>query len=99
MSLAREDIEAIAKRVAELITQHEQEPSVRYLDARQLARVLGVDRDWIYAHASARRRAPRRPQRSPALRPPTSNPTLRQPHGRAAQSACLIAASAVAGSR
>lgn len=48
MKLDEEDIEAVAQRVAQLL--QEQRP-VRYVDAAHLARVLGVERDWVYAHA------------------------------------------------
>lgn len=48
MNLDEEDIEAVAQRVAQLL--QEQRP-VRYVDAAHLARVLGVERDWVYAHA------------------------------------------------
>jgi plasmid replication initiation protein len=44
-------LEAIAIRVAELILERTPEPSVRYIDAAELARVLGVERNWVYAHA------------------------------------------------
>jgi hypothetical protein len=44
------DIEAIAQRVAELIRAA---PLVdqQYVDAATLARLLAIDRDWVYAHA------------------------------------------------
>jgi hypothetical protein len=45
------DIEAISRRVAELIASANPEPRARYVDAAQLARVLGVERNWVYAHA------------------------------------------------
>jgi hypothetical protein len=45
------DIEAIARRVAELIDERGALMPVRYVDATQLARILGVDREWIYRHA------------------------------------------------
>ena len=51
MRLDPADIEAIASRVAELTAGHQTEPAVRYVDAAQLARMLGVERDWVYAHA------------------------------------------------
>jgi hypothetical protein len=44
------DVEAIARRVAELVGTAEP-PAVRYVDAAELARVLGIERDWVYAHA------------------------------------------------
>jgi hypothetical protein len=46
------DIEAIASRVAELTAGQRAEPAVRYVDAAQLARIFGVEPDWVYAHAS-----------------------------------------------
>ena len=52
MKLEPADIEAIAQRVAELFDQRPTSSrAVRYLDAGQLAEVLGVERDWVYAHA------------------------------------------------
>jgi hypothetical protein len=50
VTLDQDDIEAIAHRVAKLLNQS---PAlVRLVDAATLARVLGVERDWIYAHAN-----------------------------------------------
>ncbi len=49
MRLDPADIEAIAQRTAELLTP--QEHSARYVDAAQLARILDVERRWVYAHA------------------------------------------------
>lgn len=51
MKLDADDVEAIAHRVAELIGPARDAP-VRYVDAAALARVLGVEREWVYAHAS-----------------------------------------------
>jgi hypothetical protein len=53
MSLEPADIEAIAQRVAELITDQLQAPvpRERLVNAAQLAELLGVERDWVYAHA------------------------------------------------
>ncbi|HEX8745123.1 MAG TPA: hypothetical protein VF712_18505 [Thermoleophilaceae bacterium] len=51
MRLEPDDVEAIARRVAELLGATPQAP-VRYLDAAQLARALGVERAWVYAHAA-----------------------------------------------
>ena len=48
--LPSEDIEAIAQRVAELLRDPTPAP-VRYVDARCVGEVLGVDREWVYAHA------------------------------------------------
>lgn len=44
--------EAIARRVIELLRAEETAPhSGRLVDAATLARELGVERDWVYAHA------------------------------------------------
>jgi hypothetical protein len=53
MSLMPEEIEAIAQRVAELIADRLAPPAPRerLVDAAQLAELLGVERDWVYAHA------------------------------------------------
>jgi hypothetical protein len=49
-ALDRDDIERLARRVAELVAASPP-PAVRYVDAAEVARVLGVERDWVYAHA------------------------------------------------
>jgi hypothetical protein len=50
MTLDPDDIESIAARLAELL--REQMPTgSRLADAAEVARELGVDRDWVYAHA------------------------------------------------
>ena len=46
------DIEAVAVRVAEIVREHVPVGSTRYVDAAELANVLGVEREWIYAHAA-----------------------------------------------
>jgi hypothetical protein len=51
VGLDRADIEAIAERVAELIDERAALLPVRYVDAAALARILDVDREWIYRHA------------------------------------------------
>jgi hypothetical protein len=51
MTLGYEDIELIAVRVAELLRGEMPEPAARLVDAATVARELGVDRDWVYAHA------------------------------------------------
>jgi hypothetical protein len=51
MTLDDEDIEQIARRVAELIGSAHAHPGPRYVDAGDLARMLGIERDWVYAHA------------------------------------------------
>ena len=50
-ALDRDDIERSAHRVAELVAAAPP-PAVRYVDAAKVAEVLGVERDWVYAHAS-----------------------------------------------
>jgi hypothetical protein len=50
VTLDDEDIERIAARVAELL-EEEGSADARYVDAAFVARKLGVDRDWVYAHA------------------------------------------------
>lgn len=52
MTLDRDDIEAIAHRVVELLGDRSATGAVRYVDAAQLADALGVQRDWVYAHAA-----------------------------------------------
>lgn len=51
MTLDDEDIEQIARRVAELIASTHAHPSPRYVDATDLAQMLDVDREWVYEHA------------------------------------------------
>jgi hypothetical protein len=51
VSVAPTDIEAIAQRVAELIRAEASLADQRYVDATTLARLLAIDRDWVYAHA------------------------------------------------
>ena len=46
MTIDADDVEAIARRVAELVGQ----PS-RLVDAQSVAAALDVERDWVYAHA------------------------------------------------
>ena len=48
MTLDADDVEAIAQRVAELVP-----PPSTWVDAQAVAAALGVDRDWVYAHARA----------------------------------------------
>jgi hypothetical protein len=48
--LDAEDIELIAARVVELLRE-ETPAASRLVDAAEVARELGVDRDWVYAHA------------------------------------------------
>jgi hypothetical protein len=51
VTLDAADIEAIARRVAELIAERPGEPAARLVDAAHVAALLGVERDWVYAHA------------------------------------------------
>lgn len=44
-------VEAIARRVVELLKADDELGPGRYVDAAALAHELSVDRDWIYAHA------------------------------------------------
>jgi hypothetical protein len=48
VTLDHEDIEQIARRVAQLLREA---PAVRLIDASTVAEMLGVERDWVYAHA------------------------------------------------
>ena len=50
MRLDPDDIEAVALRVAELVRDQIGE-GARYVDAAALARILGVERNWVYARA------------------------------------------------
>jgi len=58
LTLDAEDIERIAVRVVELLHETPEpgttadEQGVRFVDAATLARLLGVERDWVYAHAA-----------------------------------------------
>jgi hypothetical protein len=51
MTLDAEDIESIAARVAELLREQMASSASRLADAAEVARELGVDRDWVYGHA------------------------------------------------
>jgi hypothetical protein len=51
VTLDDEDIEAIAQRVTKLLAHTPPAPP-RLVDAATLAGMLGVERDWIYAHAT-----------------------------------------------
>lgn len=51
MTLDDEDIERIAARVVELLQDGGETGGTRYVDAAFVAQKLGVDRDWVYAHA------------------------------------------------
>ncbi len=51
MTLDPDDIESIAARVSELLREQKPQSASRFADAAEVARELGVDRDWVYAHA------------------------------------------------
>jgi hypothetical protein len=51
MTLDHEDIELIAVRVVGLLREEMPASAARMADAATVARELGVDRDWVYAHA------------------------------------------------
>lgn len=46
MTLDADDVEAIARRVAELVGR-----AAGFVDAQTVASELRVERDWVYAHA------------------------------------------------
>ena len=50
--LTRADIDAIAGRVVELVAEFMTPGEARYVDAAELARILDVDRDWVYSHGT-----------------------------------------------
>src|SRR5271167_3907540 len=52
MRLDPADIEQIARQVADLIAATQARPSGQFVDASELAQLLGVERDWVYAHAN-----------------------------------------------
>lgn len=51
MTLEHHDIERIAARVADLLRADLPTQEVKFVTAAVIARELGVDRDWVYAHA------------------------------------------------
>ena len=53
MRLDPADIEQIARQVADLIASTQARRSGQFVDASELAQLLGVERDWVYAHANA----------------------------------------------
>lgn len=52
-TLSREDVDAVAERVVELMEERDVAPKkpLRLVNADELAEVLGVERKWIYQHA------------------------------------------------
>jgi hypothetical protein len=51
MTLDDEDLERIARRVAEVVAASSAHSGRKYVDATKLARILDVERDWVYANA------------------------------------------------
>jgi hypothetical protein len=51
VTLDHEDIERVAARVVQLLHGEIPDRAVRLVDAAAVAEMLGVDRDWVYAHA------------------------------------------------
>lgn len=47
-----EDVELIARRVLALVRAELEPDHDRLVDAKELAQLLGVKRDWVYAHAN-----------------------------------------------
>src|SRR4051794_20809639 len=45
------DVDAIARRVAELVREEASASQLRFLTAAQVAKRFNVTRDWVYAHA------------------------------------------------
>lgn len=52
VALAPEAVEAIARRVAELMAEQSRPAPGRWVDAAELAQILGVERSTIYAHSA-----------------------------------------------
>jgi len=53
MRLDPADIEQIARQVADLLAATRAWPAGQFVDAAELSALLGVERDWVYAHANA----------------------------------------------
>ena len=52
MTLDREDIEAIAARVVDLLERRDRRHDPDLIDAAELARRFGMERSWVYSHAA-----------------------------------------------
>ena len=52
MTLDHQDIEMIAARIVDLLREQQPDGEQRFVDAATVARKLGVDRDWVYAHSA-----------------------------------------------
>lgn len=51
IKLDPQTIEAIARRVVELLERQAQAEKPELVDAAELARRLGIERSWVYTHA------------------------------------------------
>jgi hypothetical protein len=52
VTLDHQDIEMIAARIVDLLREQKPDGEQRFVDAATVARKLGVDRDWVYAHSA-----------------------------------------------
>lgn len=52
MTLDPQDIEMIAARIVAMLREQQPESQPRFVDAATVAAVLGIDRDWVYAHSA-----------------------------------------------
>ncbi len=52
VTLDHKDIEMIAARIVALLREQQPDGEPRLVDAATVARTLGVDRDWVYAHSA-----------------------------------------------
>lgn len=53
IDLSPEVVEAIARRVVELLEEQQLQPYCSLVDANELASLLGVKRSWVYEHAAS----------------------------------------------
>jgi hypothetical protein len=51
MALSAEDIDAVARRIIEVL-RNERTSTFKLVDARELAALLGVSMDYVYEHAT-----------------------------------------------
>ena len=71
MRLHPSDIEQIAQRVARLVVAIQPPAAGQFIDAAELARVLGIERDCLRARRRVRRESTDRSARPIALRSTT----------------------------
>jgi hypothetical protein len=64
-----DDIERIAQRVARLVVVMQPPPAGQFIDAAELARVLGIERDCLRSRRRARRDPPGRSAQLLAIGP------------------------------